>query len=51
MNDNLTLLFAVLALIVFTFIFVIRWIGYDAIQELFKDIDDDNDDDIHKVNY
>lgn len=49
MNDNLILLFAVLALIVFTFIFVIGWIGYDAIRELFKD--DDNDDDIHKVNY
>jgi hypothetical protein len=40
-----------LACIVITILLMVSVIGYDAIWELFKDADDDNDDDIHKVNY
>lgn len=42
-----------LACIVITILFIISVIGYDAMKEILKGVDDkdDDNDDIHKVNY
>ena len=42
-----------LACIVITILFMVLIIGYDAMKEIFKGIDDKSDDkgDIHKANY